>query len=159
MALRIRTAVEADIPAVNALLVETWHDTYDALLGRDKVDEITQLWHAPTLLQQQLRQPRVSFLVAEMMGEIVGHAFASAWSLPTLEIARLYVRPDWQRQGIGNRFLDMLIALHPKADRLSLSVEKRNRKGAAFYLSQGFTIQDEILEDGLPILFMEKRLP
>jgi ribosomal protein S18 acetylase RimI-like enzyme len=159
MALLIRNAVAADIPAVSALLVETWHDTYDALLGRDRVDEVTQLWHAPAVLRQQIRQPRVSFLVAEMSGEIVGHAFASAWNLPVLEIARLYVRPDWQRQGIGNRFLDMLIALHPKADRLSLSVEKRNAKGVGFYLSQGFTIRDEAIEDGLPILFLEKRLP
>ncbi|MEK9969246.1 MAG: GNAT family N-acetyltransferase, partial [Ferrovibrio sp.] len=151
--------VAADIPAVSTLLMETWHDTYDALIGRDRVDEIAQLWHAPAVLQQQIVQPHVSFLVAEMSGDIVGHAFASAWNLPALEISRLYVRPDWQRQGIGNRFLDVLIALHPKADRLNLSVEKRNRKGVTFYLSQGFTIQDETVEDGMSILFLEKRLP
>jgi ribosomal protein S18 acetylase RimI-like enzyme len=144
--------------AVSSLLVETWHDTYDPLLGSDKVDEITQLWHAPGVLHQQLTQPRISFLVAETAGQIVGHAFASAWNLPALEVARLYVRPDWQRQGIGNRFLDALIALHPKADRLSLSVEKRNLKGVAFYLRHGFAILDEIIEDGAPILFLEKRL-
>lgn len=148
-----------DVAAVSSLLVETWHDTYDALLGRDKVDEITQLWHAPAVLQQQLKQPRVSFLVAETAGQIIGHAFASAWNLPALEIARLYVRPDRQRQGIGNRFLDALIALYPRADKLSLSVEKFNFRAVAFYLRHGFVILDEAVEDGSVILFLEKTLP
>jgi hypothetical protein len=26
--------------------VETWHDTYDPLLGRERVTEITNRWHA-----------------------------------------------------------------------------------------------------------------
>jgi len=155
----IRAAVPEDVAAVSSLLIETWHDTYDSLLGRDKVDEITQLWHAPAVLQQQLKQPRISFLVADSAGQIVGHAFASAWNLPALEIARLYVRPDVQRQGIGNRFLDALIALYPGANKLSLSVEKFNFRAVAFYLSQGFVILEEAVEDGSVILFMEKTLP
>lgn len=159
MAVLIRNAVAADIPAVSTLLVETWHDTYDALLGRDKVDDITRLWHAPSVLQQQLRQRGTCFLVAEADGEIAGHAFAQAWNLPVLNIARLYVRPDWQRQGIGNRFLDRLIALHPAADKLCLSVEKRNIRAVAFYMRQGFSIVDETVEDGTAILLMEKPLP
>ena len=35
----IRPAAPADLPAVRALLVETWHDTYDALLGAERVTE------------------------------------------------------------------------------------------------------------------------
>ncbi|MFN4276333.1 MAG: GNAT family N-acetyltransferase [Ferrovibrio sp.] len=159
MAVLIRNAVASDISAVSALLIETWHDTYDALLGRDKVDEITRLWHAPAVLQQQLQQRGTCFLVAESDREIMGHAFAQAWNLPILNIARLYVRPDWQRQGIGNRFLDRLIALHPAADKLCLSVEKGNIKAVAFYLRQGFSIVDETTEDGSEILLMEKPLP
>lgn len=160
MAVLIRNAVASDIPAVSTLLIETWHDTYDALLGRDKVDEITRLWHAPAVLQQQLQQRGTCFLVAESADrEITGHAFAHAWNLPILNVARLYVRPGWQRQGIGNRFLDRLIALYPAADKLCLSVEKGNIKAVAFYLRQGFGIVDETMEDGSTILLMEKPLP
>ena len=33
----VRTASSRDIEAVRALLVETWHDTYDAIYGPGKV--------------------------------------------------------------------------------------------------------------------------
>jgi ribosomal protein S18 acetylase RimI-like enzyme len=159
MAVLIRNAVADDIPAVSALLVDTWHDTYDALLGADKVDDITRLWHAPAVLRQQLTQRGTCFLVAEADGAIVGHAFATGWNLPVLHVARLYVLPGWQRQGIGNRFLDRLISLYPAADRLTLTVEKHNRKGVSFYLRHGFGVIDEAVEDGAAILMMEKPLP
>lgn len=39
----VRTASERDVPAIRALLVETWHDT-DAIYGAAKVTEITDDW-------------------------------------------------------------------------------------------------------------------
>ncbi len=32
----VRTASERDVPAIRALLVETWHDTYDPIYGVDE---------------------------------------------------------------------------------------------------------------------------
>ena len=37
----VRTASERDLAAVRALLVETWHATYDAIYGGKRVTEIT----------------------------------------------------------------------------------------------------------------------
>ena len=70
----IRPATPDDLPAVRALLVETWHDTYDALLGAERVTEITNSWHSIENLGRQLDVPDTSFLVAEEDGAIVGHA-------------------------------------------------------------------------------------
>jgi hypothetical protein len=53
----IREASETDLPAVRALLVETWHDTYDALIGVQRVTEITNSWHSFGTLATQLPLP------------------------------------------------------------------------------------------------------
>ena len=53
----LRPAAADDLPAVRALLVETWHDTYDALLGAQRVTEITTDWHSIKNLRRQLGQP------------------------------------------------------------------------------------------------------
>ena len=37
----MRTASERDLDAMRALLVETWHATYDAIYGVDRVTAIT----------------------------------------------------------------------------------------------------------------------
>ncbi|TIV74013.1 MAG: GNAT family N-acetyltransferase, partial [Mesorhizobium sp.] len=42
----VRTASERDLVAVRALLVETWHATYDAIYGAERVTAITDDWHS-----------------------------------------------------------------------------------------------------------------
>jgi hypothetical protein len=40
----VRSASERDLAEVRALLVETWHATYDAIYGDERVTEITDDW-------------------------------------------------------------------------------------------------------------------
>lgn len=73
----IRPAVLQDAEGTRRVLVETWHDTYDPLLGVEKVTEITGRWHAIEALVEQIGLPAAaSFLVAEHLGQLIGHAFA-----------------------------------------------------------------------------------
>ena len=37
----VRTASARDLPAIRALLVATWHDTYDGIYGVERVTAIT----------------------------------------------------------------------------------------------------------------------
>ena len=154
----IRPAAAGDVEDVRALLVETWHDTYDALIGKEKVTEINNSWHAIDSLKRQLSVPEASFLVADEAGAIVGHVFANAQRPPVLTIARLYVAPDRQRQGIGKRMLDAAIARHPACEVVRLVVEAENAKGLAFYEREGFHRVGEATVDGIEHFRMEKRL-
>src|SRR5687767_281318 len=101
----VRPARSDDLSAVRDLLVTTWHDAYDALIGARKVTEITDSWHSVENLARQLAVPDTSFLVVEAEASIVGHAFANAQRPPVLLLTRLYVRPDRPRRGIGARLL------------------------------------------------------
>lgn len=157
-AISIRPAGLDDLPAVRRVLVETWHDTYDPLLGRNRVTEITDQWHSVGVLAQQLDGSQSSFLLAERAGEIVGHAFGHARHPPTLFLGRLYVLPQHQRKGVGGALLAALVARHPGLTRIRLTVEVDNAKGVAFYRGQGFTFVGEVTEDALRSWRMERAI-
>jgi ribosomal protein S18 acetylase RimI-like enzyme len=154
----IRPATVADLGQVREILVETWHDTYDALIGHERVAEITGQWHSPELLAKQLQTPGVSFLIAAHESRLVGHAFANSPQPAILMLLRLYVLPRWQRRGVGSQLLDAVIRAYPGATALRLSVDADNLKGVSFYRRQGFELRGERVEEGLKVLRMEKAL-
>jgi ribosomal protein S18 acetylase RimI-like enzyme len=154
----IREAEPPDLAAVRALLVETWHDTYDALIGTEKVTEITDSWHSIENLKRQLAMPATAFFVAEQAGAIVGHAFANGQRPPSLMLSRLYVLPLSQRRGIGTLLLAAAIERYPACNVVRLEVEAGNAKGLAFYRGQGFHDVGERMEEGIGHIRMERHV-
>ena len=61
----VRSASEADLPKVQALLGRSWHATYDAIYGAEKVAEITASWHSLDALKRQLARPNSEFVIAD----------------------------------------------------------------------------------------------
>jgi ribosomal protein S18 acetylase RimI-like enzyme len=157
----IRRAREGEEAAINRLLVETWHDTYDAILGREKVADITARWHAPERLAEQIGLEGAAFLVAEADGGILGHAFARMDREGIVHLFRLYVHPAHQRAGIGGLLLDAVAGLFPRAPAIRLEVEEENVKGRRFYEAHGFSVVGRTGDCGgdsnVPALVMEKR--
>lgn len=156
--LAIRRGDARDIEAVHRLLVDTWHHTYDALMGRAAVSRMTQAWHRPEILAQQLGRTRAAFLVAELDDRIVGHAYARLSRANILFLARLYVHPDCQRQSIGTELLTHLLPLFAAASMIELSVVKQNRQAVEFYRRYEFTVTGESVEDGAALLLMQRRV-
>ena len=144
----IRPATPDDIGKVRSLLVATWHDTYDGLLGIERVTETTDRWHALDVLATQSARPNASFLVALQENEVVGHAFAVEQGGGVLFLSRLYVLPACQRQGIGEGLLRAAVGRHPDTIRVQLVVEARNAKALAFYGRHRFVVTGEIEEEG-----------
>ena len=156
--LQIRRGEAADIDAVSRLLTETWHHTYDALMGPEAVTRMSEAWHRPTVLANQLGRTRSAFLVAEADSQIIGHAYARMPAPATLFLARLYVHPAHQRGGVGTELLTHLLPLFPKAKRLELSVVKQNLAAVEFYRRYEFAVISESVEDGAALLLMRRRV-
>jgi ribosomal protein S18 acetylase RimI-like enzyme len=154
-AIQVRPAVSADLELVRQVLVETWHDTYDPLLGRDRVTEITARWHSVPALAAQYGAGDTAFLVAEAEGRIVGHAFVDFRRPPVARLMRLYVLPAWQRRGIGARLLAVGLESRPGIERVALDVEVYNAKAVNFYRGQGFVVVGRASAEGLDCLQME----
>ncbi len=159
----VRTASARDLEAVRSLLVETWHDTYDAIYGPERVTEITDDWHSLAALSRRLEQPNGEFLVADDGKAIAGMAYASADAAGTaVMLHQLYVRPAFQGRGIGGMLLDEIVESFPDATVFRLEVEEANAKAVGFYRSQGFEHVGETgncgsQQSGIPALIFERR--
>jgi len=106
--------------------------------------------YGPELQLAELRDPRYTFLLAEMQGELVG--FAKLWrdsalGLPEgdsaagrLEIKQLYVAADWIGTGLGATLMRRCLAL-AEAEHCAavvLGVWEHNHRARAFYERFGF---------------------
>jgi ribosomal protein S18 acetylase RimI-like enzyme len=161
--LTIRPVGACDIDAVRAVLVATWHATYDGTLGSAKVDEVTASWHSHRALARQAEAADAIFLLAEDAGGVVGCGFARLVGSGKLDLGQLYVLPDAQGRGIGTRLLARLVGAFPQAQSVRLEVEPRNSKAIAFYQRAGFTLVGTGTDcrgcgSAIPHVVMEKHL-
>lgn len=160
----VRTASERDLAAVRALLVETWHATYDAIYGVERVTEITDDWHSIASLKARMARPDSEFLVADDGKTIGGMAYAAATTDPKLVMLhQLYVHPSFQGKGIGKMLLDEIEDSFPDARMLRLEVEAANGSALAFYRANGFAQAGETAncgsgQSGIPALVFEKAI-
>ncbi|MCQ0986629.1 GNAT family N-acetyltransferase [Jiella marina] len=160
----VRTASRNDLEAISSLLGETWHATYDAIYGPEKVSEITTSWHSVKALETRLTRPESEFIVADDAERIGGVAFAAS-SDPERKLVmlhQLYVHPDLQGQGIGTALLEEVIAAFPDATTIRLEVEEANSGAVEFYRAHGFEAigrtEDCGGDSGIPAAVYERRL-
>lgn len=161
----IRTASERDLVKVRALLVETWHATYDPLYGAEKIDELIEMFLTPASLKQRLEQKDSEFVVADDGKQLggMGYASLSKDTAKTAILHMLYVHPSVQRQGIGRDIFAELETCFPDANRMRLDVEPENTVAIDFYKGLGF---DEVgrnenagpKQSGIPALIFERSL-
>lgn len=161
----VRTASEGDLKSVSALLGRSWHATYDALYGADKVNEITAAWHSAAALKARLKRPDSEFVVADDGKAIGGMAYA-AMAEGESDVAilhMLYVEPGLTGQGIGRDLFAEVETCFPSAKRMRLEVEPKNARAVAFYTGLGFaevgwTKNCGAQNSGIPALILEKTL-
>lgn len=133
----IRTASKRDLPAIRDLLVETWHDTFDGILGRDVVDRCAQEWGSDATLTAKMNTPRSEFILADSGDSLSGIAYAtSEGKIVTLH--QLYVRPQAQGQGVGTGLMQELFYCFDDAEEIRLNVHPENIEAIGFYTSGGF---------------------
>jgi len=147
MSIPIRPATLADLPEVQRVLRETWHDTYDAILGAETVSEMSGRWHALANLEREALDPERVLLVSSQEGVIVGTASASRRAPPRFRLDRLYVRPCFQRRGHGRALLQAVIAAFSDRDVVEADVHRENAQGLAFYARLDFGA-DELADAG-----------
>jgi ribosomal protein S18 acetylase RimI-like enzyme len=161
----VRTATERDLPAIRALLLCAYEDTYVPIHGEDKVAELNRDWNSETVLRSCLKDPAGEFLVADNGKQIGGIAYATpAKSKPkTIGLVKLYVAPGLKRQGIGQSLLEEVEQCFPAAEWLRLQVDIENTGAIAFYQANGFVTVDRTENcgtgaSGIPAFIMDKPL-
>lgn len=161
----IRSASKADLPRVSALLGRSWHATYDALHGVEKVAALTARWHSVPALKERLARPDSEFVVADDGSRIGGMAYAAmdGSDRDVAVLHQLYVEPDLLGQGIGRDLFAEVETCFPAAKRMRLEVEPGNERAMRFYAGLGF---NEVGwtgncggdQSGIPAVILEKVL-
>ncbi|MEM9029963.1 MAG: GNAT family N-acetyltransferase [Pseudomonadota bacterium] len=146
----VRHADRDDLPAVQSVLVTTWHATYDAIYGAERVAEITKSWHALEALEWQLDLPDFVRLIAVEDGQIVGTASGALVADGELKLFQLYVLPSAQRLGVGLKLLNRLIGDFDGATHVTLEVEPANASAVDFYRRNGFVEAGTVADCGRP---------
>ena len=158
----VRTAMERDLPRIHEILEDTWHATYDAIYGEEKVNEIVATWHAPERLKARLTLPGSEFLVADN-GEIVGGVAFATQKDKTIHLHQLYVHPDFQGGKTGLHLMIEIENSFMDADKVELEVEPENERAIEFYKNYGFKVVGETQNcgeeaSGIRALIMEKSI-
>lgn len=137
--LQIRPAEERDVPAIQRVAREAWEKTYDELLGPSDRREIRgHLYSERTLLEDVGRHTSYLF-VATVDGAVV--AFAECVREGSGgEVARIAVRPVWQRHGIAGALL--AAGMHALAEEgvgeVTTGIEREDEPARAFFEAHGF---------------------
>jgi len=121
----VRPATPDDVPAVAALEA--------ANLGPDA-------WSFGLVEEGVMGAlPTIRYLVAEVDGEVVGHAVASIVA-DIAELQRIAVNPAHRRLGLATALLDVVLAAATAegADRLLLEVRETNTGAIGFYAMHDF---------------------
>lgn len=161
----IRSAGEADLRAVLALLDRCWHVAYDGLQGSDKVSELTAEMFSEPALRARLKRPDSEFIVADDGERIGGMAYAAMVAEETdiVMLHQIYVEPELTGQGIGRDLFAEIETCFPGAKRMRLEVEPANERAIRFYKGLGFaevgwTKNCGSPQSGIPALIFEKAL-
>ncbi len=101
--------------------------------------------------------PSVHYLVAEVGGEVVGHAVASHAG-DVVELQRIAVRREHRRAGVAGALLARVAAVADPGDRVLLEVREDNAAARAFYDRAGFVglaRRERYYADGAAALVLE----
>ena len=132
----------AILPPCATLLVETWHATYDAIYGAERVTEITDDWHS-----MRVAEGAAGAAERRIPGRRRRQAASAAWPIAAADAGRqdrscctssMSAR-HCQGHGIGGMLLDEIIDSFPDAETCRLEVEEANARAVAFYEAYGFS--------------------
>lgn len=154
-------ATLADLPAIQKLLRETWKDTYSDHLSQQTLDEVYQKWQSVEFLSKQITNPKLYFTLIKRSEKLTGLATAHMTE-GIIQLFRLYVYPQFQRQGVGQQLLDDVIVHFPTAKSIQVYVEELNPNAQNFYFKNGFQEigreDEKIVTQVVKQILMEKKL-
>ena len=124
----IRRAEREDIPGIKAVLAVTWRDTYSTFLSEASIAKVTSEWHSPRVLEVEIARPLTYIGVATSARNGIVAMISAHSQGEVLFVARMYVLPEFQRQGIGERMMDEACRAFPRHSGSALTSRNRTQK-------------------------------
>lgn len=140
----IRLAEMPDIPSIQMVARVAWEHTYREIMRPKTRSMFLDEFYNYEALSKALAVRPGGVWVAAEQDLILGFMQVVPMLDGTgLEIARLYVLPNYQRQGLGKLLLSAALSSYPNTKWWAL-VERDDDKAVQFYRQQGFRKQRDL---------------
>jgi diamine N-acetyltransferase len=146
----ILPATEADLSAIAALAGVVWRAHYPGIISTGQIDYMLAKMYSLDLLRDEILQQGICYERLVVGEEFAGFAAHGPTDQPTLfKLHKIYLHPAWHGRGLGSLLLRHCALEVGKlgADRLVLTVNKRNLKAVAAYHRNDFAITDSVVVD------------
>lgn len=146
----IRPLAEADIEPLRALAREIWELHYTPIIGSGQIQYMLEQRYRPEVLRAELARKDLWWDLLLIDGEPRGY---SSYFVDddgrSLMLDKLYVHPQCQRGGHGERMLERVLARARALGcrRVTLAVNKRNPKAISAYEKWQFRIERAAVKD------------
>nr|WP_240666647.1 N-acetyltransferase [Longirhabdus pacifica] len=138
----IRKMKQEDIKQVQQVAKASWNATYEGIIPFEIQENFLKSAYSDEMMQKRL--DNTLMLISEREGEIVGFAnFSPVKKQGKVELAAIYLYPQYQGQGIGSALLQEGIKNLNNVKEIYINVEKENTIGKSFYEAKGFEVIEE----------------
>lgn len=132
----LRSATPSDVKEIKSFLTSTWLETY-TFIPTLVIDQIFTTWHDIEKLELELKNRDILCNLVFDTSNLIGLITLKRFDDEQYFLARLYIKLDYQRKGIGKLLLNNFIETY-KPSKIFLHVEEQNQKAIDFYLKNGF---------------------
>lgn len=148
MKIYIRKCTLEDLPLLQEIGRETFNETFKNLNSPENMKVYLEGAFNLTQLGTQLSNPSSEFFFIYCNEEIAGYLKVNVDEAQTekegdesLEIERIYIRKEFQGQGLGHHLINKGIELAKEQDKqkIWLGVWEKNEGAISFYRKMGFT--------------------
>jgi ribosomal protein S18 acetylase RimI-like enzyme len=142
----IRSMEKKDIEQVQQVAKTSWNHTYEGIIPGQIQESFLKSAYNYGMMQKRLEG---SFMfVSEVDGKVVGFAnFSPVKAYGVIELAAIYIEPEYQGKGIGTGLLQEGIKQIDGIKEIFINVEKENDVGLTFYKAKGFVVVSEFDDD------------
>jgi GNAT superfamily N-acetyltransferase len=146
----ILPVTEADLPSIAQLAGVIWRSHYPGIISPEQIEYMLSKMYSLETLRDDLRLRAIRYERLFVSNEFVGFAAYGPAEEPKLfKLHKIYLHPAWLGRGLGSLLLRHCEREAGKlgANRLMLTVNKRNTKAIAAYQRNGFSITDSVVMD------------
>ena len=147
---QILPAAETDLPAIARLAGVIWRAHYPGMISSEQIEYMLAKMYALETLREEIRLRAIRYERLLVGEELAGFAaFGPAEQPKLFKLHKNYLHPARHGRGLGSLLLRHCEGEAGRlgADRLMLTVNKRNSKAMAAYQRNGFAITDSVKVD------------
>lgn len=147
MTTRIRKLTLADLAALQTVSITTFRETFAKDNTQEDLANYLARNYNREVLSEELQNPDSTFYFLEKAGEVAGYLKVNVGAAQSeeiadnaLEVERIYVLPNFKRQGIGRQLIELALrqAQEQQKTVVWLGVWEANHAAIAFYQKMGF---------------------